>query len=604
MNSSLGNTPDEKEENKNELGIKRSVDAAKAVGGRTVRNSFRFGLLELLLMTAAIAVWIPAILAFRTIPELEADIQIMRKATLDLLVEDPTQLTVRALPSVWQKMDVWKYYAPPEAGLELRMATEGINARGLPVDYQAVSLPAGKHLIQLKNARNANGFHKSLYIDGEMVLEKHHPNSWLDFRSTASTTDIENASQTFPLTQVVTLREERASPNHPLAKSGYRVVQLEGDQDHKGLVLWLSPSDLEVEPAPHFIARLRRAAEWTIGNRNGARVRSSTEQDAVGLLDIEPARDSVLGEPRWYKETRFGVSVRPIVGVNSDAEIPELQVNGKPGAVATPLTLHMDPTLPKQDPVEMTSRLWSKHAISDDGTKMRVFAHYQSFPSGAQPIVEILFDSDHPGRIGFLPRAALGSTPMRACEFVTRFDSRFFWRKIVLVPDEQNANEKVGSVLRATPLEQLSAKSNALKQPHAPSVGVESSPWLKVPFNRLPLSQSPSDTYRFRKLSLLTDVSNVTKVPFPNGLVPRWEYQGIPNRQVWWLPSGQENDDAESNINVEILPTDFFPTTKLALPGGQAIGNVRITVPMPATEPIWLAIEPDSELLNGEVGEQ
>ncbi len=120
-------------------------------------------------------------------------------------------------------------------------------------------------------------------------------------------------------------------------------------------------------------------------------------------------------------------------------------------------------------------------------------------------------------------------------------------------------------------------------------------------FNRLPLSQSPSETSRFRKLSLLTDVSNVTKVSFPNELGPQWEYQGIPNRQVWQLPAGQQNDDAESNIKVEILPTGFIPTTNLALPGGQAIGNVRITVPMPATEPIWLAIDPDTQLLNAEL---
>jgi len=129
-------------------------------------------------------------------------------------------------------------------------------------------------------------------------------------------------------------------------------------------------------------------------------------------------------------------------------------------------------------------------------------------------------------------------------------------------------------------------------------------PWLEVPFKRLPWGQSPSDAYSVRKLSLRTDVSNVTKVIFPNGLVPRWEYQGIPNQQVWWLPAGQENEDAESNIKVEILPTTFFPTTKLALPGGPAFGNVRITVPMPATKPIWLAIEPDTKLLNAELAAQ
>ncbi len=601
MSFSEGHKP-----NENETGPsgERSVTSAKSGGGRKVRNVLRFGLLELLLITAAIAVWLPALLAFRTIPGLVTDIQVMRKATMDLLVEDPTQLTIRALPSVWQKMEVWKYYAPPEAALELRMGTEGMSACALPLDYEAVSLPAGKHLIQLKSTRDETGFHKTVYIDGEILLEKHHPNSWLNYGSSSSTTDLEGTSQTFPLTEVVKLRDERALPNNPIAKGGYRVVQLEGDQDHKGLALWISPSDLEVEAAPHFIARPRRVQEWTIGIRNGARVRSSTEKDAIGLLDIAPAVDSVLGEPRLHKETRFGVSVRPIVDLGSDAEIPELQLKGKTDAVSIPLALHVDPTLPKQNPAKMTARLWSKRAISDDGTKMRVFAHYERFPSGAQPIVEILFDSDHPRRIGFLPRSAPGSTPMQACEFVTRFDSRFFWRKVVLELDEKTGNENADSVPQDTTLEQLSANFNKLRQEHASSEGVGAMPWLEVPFNRLPWGLSPSDAYRVRKLSLRTDVSNVTKVSFPNGLVPRWEYQGIPNQQVWWLPAAQENEDAESNIKVEILPTTFFPTTKLALPGGPAFGNVRITVPMPATKPIWLAIEPDNELLSAELAAQ
>lgn len=599
MTASSGNLPKE-----NQTKLERCVDADKTGRGRTITNSFRFGLLELLLMTAAIAVWIPAWLAFRIIPCLEADVQIMRKATLDLVVEDPTQLTVRALPSVWRKMDIWKYYAPAESELELRLGTEGISARGLPVDYQAVSLPFGEHLIQLKRTRDGNGFHNFLYIDGEMLLEKHHPKSWLNSESSSTTTDLDNASQTFPLTAIVRLREERASPNHPIRNSGYRVVQLEGDQDHKGVVLWISPSAKEVEAAPHFISRLGRPKEWTIGNRNGVRVRSSTEKHEVGLLDIQPAIDSVLGDSPRYKETRFGVSVRPIVRLGAEAEVPEVQLGGKVGAVATPLTLHMDPDLSKQDPVAMTSRLWSEHAVSDDGTRMRVFAHYQAFPSGAKPVIEILFDSDKPDRIGFLPRAAAGSTPMQACEFVTRFDSRYFWRKVDLEPDELLSNQKVGRRLQSVSLQQLTAQNNGLKKQHASNGAVARIPWLEVPFNRLPLSQSASDTYASRKLSLRTDVSNVTKVEFPNGLVPRWQYQGVPNRQVWWLPATEQNDHTESRIKIEILPTNFFPTTMLALPGGQAIGNVRITVPMPATKPIWLAIEADLKLLNGAVGAQ
>ena len=77
----------------------------KMAGKRTIRRGLRFGLRELLLMTAAIAAWIPAILARREIPQLEADIQMMRQATLELIVQNPSVLNIRALPSVWQNIE-------------------------------------------------------------------------------------------------------------------------------------------------------------------------------------------------------------------------------------------------------------------------------------------------------------------------------------------------------------------------------------------------------------------------------------------------------------------------------------------------------------------
>ena len=598
MISSHGNTP---RPNESVDEGSETVATWKFWAGQLARKTFRFGLLELLLMTAAIAVWIPPLLALRKIPELETDIQIMRRATLELLVEDPSQLTIRALPTVWQQMHVWKYSIPAAAGLELRMATEGLCSLALPTDYQAISLPAGEHVIRLKKTRDNAGFHNLLYMDGELVLEKHHPDSWLDSSTSSSTTDVGALSQTFSPNGLIKLLEVRAEPNHPLKTIGSRNLQLEGEQDHKGLALWISPAALEVEAAPNFISRLRRAGEWTVGNRNGIRVRSSTEADAIGLMDIQPALDAVLGEQSWGKQTRFAVSVRPVVTLATKAEPPEHQRNGKADVEAIPFLLHMNPTLQEQPPARMRSQLWSKHAVSADGTMMTVFAHYKPFPSGAQPIIEITFDSHHPRRIGFLPRAAPGSTPMQACEFVTHFDSRFFWRRILLKSDEDSLLDNSASVLQSVPIEDLNSNSGFLKR-QMPGIGPGEMPGYEVPLNRMSLIQGPEDNHRFRKFILRSDVSNVTKVTFPSGLEQRWKYDGIPNCQVWWLPAEEEKASGEPNIKVDISPTEFFPDTEVALPGGKAVGNVRITVPMPATNPIWLSLEPDTFWSTGESG--
>ena len=95
-------------------------------------------------------------------------------------------------------------------------------------------------------------------------------------------------------------------------------------------------------------------------------------------------------------------------------------------------------------------------------------------------------------------------------------------------------------------------------------------------------------------MSLITDVPDSSKLKFPVGLADWLQYEGVPNRQVWWLPVGQ--DAAGTPITVEIRATSLFPTTKIPLIGGPAIGNVRITVPMPAAEPIWLEIVADQPL--------
>lgn len=573
------------------------------LSARTMRRGLRFGLLELLLMTAAIAAWIPAIQARREILQLETDIQMMRQATVELIVQDPSVLNLRALPSVWQNMEVWKYQTPPDGGLELRLATEGINSTGFPIHYQAIPLPDGQHTISLKATKDQDGFHHVVYIDGETALQKHHPPTWMKAGTSFAKTEVSSKSRTFPLHQVVTLRKEQSQAKHPLLQ--FAIAPVEPQQDKKGVMLWISPQALPAQPAPPFIASAGQGVRWTIGHRQGIRVRSSPEKDAVGLLDIQPSVESVLGERLWDKETRFGVSVRPVVQLGSGAETPEVQAGLKaPAPAPIPFTLKAEFTPPPQSTGKLSGKMnteqWLQRSVSDDGNKMRLFAHYQPFPSGAQPIVEILFDANHPDRIGFLPRAAPGSTPMQACELVTRFDARFFWRKVLLSDAQhtQTSTDSGNAPLDVLLLSQLKPAPKAALKPLSPNATTAELPWLDVPFNRLPLSHLPSDPSGSRKLTLRTDVNNATKLKFPLQVTSRWMYQGVPNQQVWWLPAERDTNGEDRHIKVQLRPTDSFPTTKLPLPGGQAIGNVRITIPMPTTQPVWLAIEADATLLN------
>ncbi|MEM9659451.1 MAG: hypothetical protein AAF961_13920, partial [Planctomycetota bacterium] len=233
-------------------------------------------------------------------------------------------------------------------------------------------------------------------------------------------------------------------------------------------------------------------------------------------------------------------------------------------------------------------------AIAPDGETMRVFAHFQSFASGAKPIVEIVFDAEYPDRVGFLPHPAPDSAPLKSCQFVTQFDARFFWRKIEMLPDSLHDSATTSLRPLTVPLSQLYPQLEFSRLFESNESGVGPLSWRNIPLPRLPLINPTNGTAAMRCMSLITDVADSSQLKFPPALSPNWQYQGVANRQVWWLPTTMENDASETEVTVDVRAVPVFPTTTIRLPGGPAIGNVRITVPMPATQPVWLEIVADS----------
>mgnify|MGYP003336742625 CR=1 FL=1 len=310
---------------------------------------------------------------------------------------------------------------------------------------------------------------------------------------------------------------------------------------------------------------------------------------------------SVLGDQDRRDRYQLGISVRPILEGDSKPEIPEQQVNSEmPERPGVPISYRDTITPPNGPDALMKNGRVTENTINEAGDQMRLFAHYPRFASGAQPIVEILFDAAQPNRIGFLPHTAPGSEPMKACQFVTHFDARFLWRIIQMRPEENAGSDVAPETLASVPLSQLYpqidltefADPNDVAESDAPDPTWF--PWRPIPLDRLPRFGSHNNLADRFKMSLITDVPDSSKLKFPVGLADWLQYEGVPNRQVWWLPVGQ--DAAGTPITVEIRATSLFPTTKIPLIGGPAIGNVRITVPMPAAEPIWLEIVADQPL--------
>ncbi|MCM2369029.1 hypothetical protein [Aporhodopirellula aestuarii] len=548
-----------------------------AATSRNRRKRMRFGLLELLLLTTVVAAWLPVVLARRLIPKLQSEIETMRFSTSELIVTDEQKLTVRALPDIWSNIDSWKYHLPEGADLELRLATEFINSVSSPSDYQAVALPTGEHSIHFKHTSDADGYHSVVYLDAEAVLQKHHPKSWITTSGSSSTGSASNQSTSYELDQPPNLKVQRFSQSHPLIQ--YESMELPGEYDSKGNYLWISPASVVPSPAPIFYYSQDKHGHEGVGHRQGIKVFRSNHAGLVGVIGILPSLDSTLGDKRhFYPYCPLGVSVRPVVSDQSAPEAPEAKTNPSIGA---PLSLRDSIDPPKEYDDSYARESITEASVDEDGQTMRVFAHYKPFESGAKPIVEILFDAAHPDRVGFLPRAAPDSVPMKACQFVTQFDARYLWREIEMIDDEADERSR-------RPLASLYPNIDFSEPPDLTAYDIAPFAWRRIATSKLPLAKLQEDGFEMAQLNLLTDVSNATALTYPAGLDQKWKYTGLPNRQVWWLPMLDSDD--ESEISVEVRGAAVFPTAQLLIPGGPAIQNVRITVPMPAKEPVWLEI--------------
>ncbi len=575
--------------------IPHNVEQRNAKIGRQSRGRLRFGLLELLLLTAVCATWLTVAIAYRQINQLQLDIQTLQLMTTDLIVMDEGELTLREVPSIWHEIGSWKYHAPPGADLELRFATEGLNDLGFPAKYQAVSLPQGQHSIHLKVTKTTESHDQEIYLDGELVLQNQHALAWLDSIGSTARRDVSDQSTSYSVSEPLKLRDKRYGIMHPLRK--YKSNDLPDFYDSKGNLLWISPRSEAQEPASEFITweHQQEFSYNVIGHRQGVRVRPHSKAETAGLINIQPSMNSVFGDQRNRYCSRLGLSVRPILNDASEPELPEEQANSqmldRTGIVISYRNT-IDPPNPLDDREVDTV---TKKAISEDGKQMRIFAHYPKYPSGAQPIVEILFDAAYPDRIGFLPHAAPKSAPMKACQFVTRFGARFFWREIEMLSDGV-ANQDATSQTAATglvspvPLSQLYPQIDLSNLTEPDSTNPIQFSWQPISLDRLPRVKATDTIAEMFKMSLTTNVPDSSKLKFPTGLDGCMQYDGVPNRQIWWVPAAADKQFIEPASTIEIRATSVFPTTDIPLVGGPAVGNVRVTVPMPATEPVWLEI--------------
>jgi hypothetical protein len=115
---------------------------------RPDRKRWQIRLQTLLLVTAAIAVWMMAFLNDHTNRALWARIDATGPLANELIVDDPEQIAVVKLDYLWYFEHGWDIYLP-DGQYRLCLATRGIALQGLAPVVSSKPISAGRHRVGL-----------------------------------------------------------------------------------------------------------------------------------------------------------------------------------------------------------------------------------------------------------------------------------------------------------------------------------------------------------------------------------------------------------------------------------------------------------------------
>ena len=213
-----------------------SNDRPPNAGRRTI-----YSLRTLILLTTAVAVWVPGVVAHYAAKGLTAANASMRLASQDFQVDDPEDLTARRMPNLIGDWEVWKVHIPTSWPYRVCLAAGELSPLGDPSDHRSRALPPGRHEVALKIDRQDR--HRwECWIDGQRWTDvEHAPAIPINGGYSVNGVRTETSSTAAPGERLV-LDDVRAM-RKGLGKSNVGEVE-----DYFGHRLWIEPIDAERPP--------------------------------------------------------------------------------------------------------------------------------------------------------------------------------------------------------------------------------------------------------------------------------------------------------------------------------------------------------------------
>lgn len=193
----------------------------------------------LLLVVAAVGVWMAWWIQRGQVETLRRRVAPMRTLARELIVEDPTQIAIVRGLDEWYDQPHWDVYLPERpGGYQLKVAVKGVDNGNYPSHAVSAPLTPGRHRIKLVTEtpwKKGNVIAK-VYDGDALVLDVDEPDAGRKSSSSSSSTPFDTLKQVPADKPVLIYRRQYSVPD---ATNPNMSKTPEGPG--AGVVLWIEP---------------------------------------------------------------------------------------------------------------------------------------------------------------------------------------------------------------------------------------------------------------------------------------------------------------------------------------------------------------------------
>jgi hypothetical protein len=169
-------------------------------------HRWQIGIRTLILLVAAIAVWLTYFVNRQHNAALDARIKTMVPLAHELIIDDPKKIAVVKLEEYWFDDNRWEVHLP-EGQYRLCLATRGIDQAKLAPAGKRAAIAAGRQRIGLEQRRAGDEWQIRVLWDESELIAVTEPKDWYPETGSSSSADFSQSTQLSPESPVVLIRK-------------------------------------------------------------------------------------------------------------------------------------------------------------------------------------------------------------------------------------------------------------------------------------------------------------------------------------------------------------------------------------------------------------